>query len=315
MISVIVPVYKVEKYLHKCIESILEQSYKDYELILVDDGSPDDCPDICDFYAEQYSNIIVIHKENGGLSDARNAGIKIARGEYITFIDSDDYVDQNYLITLISLLEKYDADISVTGIKTFYENEVIPQKNGIIREYVYTGMEALEKMLYQKTLDSSACAMLLPTKLARQFLFPYRKYHEDEFTTYKYYASVNKVAVTTRPQYFYFQRRNSIMHTFGQASLDELDAADNLVNVCGEYWPDLIKAAKAKKFSDYCQVLLSSNAVRAENPVIFSRIVCYLNNEKKKIICNPNVRIKNRVAAALLYVGVNALVMVNKLVK
>lgn len=207
MISVVVPVYNVERYIHTCIKSILKQSYKDFELILVDDGSPDTCPIICNQYAENYSNVVVIHKENGGLSDARNVGTDIAKGEYITYVDSDDYIDETYLEVLWGLINKYRADIAVTGIKTFYEGENITIINDSIKEYCLSGVEALEHMLYQNMLDTSACAMLLPTEIAKQHPFPYGRYHEDEFTTYKYYMSVGKVAVTTRLQYFYLQRK------------------------------------------------------------------------------------------------------------
>lgn len=103
LVSVIVPIYKVEAYIDKCIRSILKQTYKNYEVILVDDGSPDKCPDICDKYACEYDNIRVLHKKNGGLSDARNAGVSIARGEYVTFVDSDDYIADDYIETLVSM--------------------------------------------------------------------------------------------------------------------------------------------------------------------------------------------------------------------
>lgn len=117
MISVIVPVYKVEKYLRRSIESVLNQTYTDLEIVLVDDGSPDQCGMICDEYAQKDSRIRVIHKENGGLSSARNAGIKIAKGEYITFLDSDDYIENDAYETLINVAANTDADVIEGGIK------------------------------------------------------------------------------------------------------------------------------------------------------------------------------------------------------
>lgn len=312
MISVVVPVYNVERYIHTCIKSILNQTYRDFELILVDDGSPDACPFICNQYAENYSNVVVIHKENGGLSDARNAGTDVAKGEYITYVDSDDYVGETYLEVLWGLINKYQANIAVTGIRTFYEGENITFIYDSDNEYCLTGTEALEHMLYQNMLDTSACAMLLPTKIAKQHPFPYGRYHEDEFTTYKYYMSVDKVAVTTRLQYFYLQRKNSIMHTFGQASLDELDAADNLVNICKTYYPSIVSAAISKKFSDYCQVLLSINNLRKHNPQIYGRIIEFLNIAKKDIITDSKSRRKNRIAAFLLFINPEVLIFINR---
>lgn len=164
-------------------------------------------------------------------------------------------------------------------------------------------------------LDTSACAMLLPTEIAKQHPFPYGRYHEDEFTTYKYYMSVGKVAVTTRLQYFYLQRKNSIMHTFGQPSLDELDAADNLVDICKAYFPSIVPAAISKKFSDYCQVLLSIKNLRKHNPHIYGRIMEFLNIAKKDIIIDSKARKKNRIAALLLFINPNVLILMNRFYK
>lgn len=303
MISVIVPVYKVEKYLDKCVQSILGQTYKNYELILVDDGSPDRCPEICDNYAKKYSNVRVLHKKNGGLSDARNSGTAIAKGEYITYIDSDDYVTDDYLESLWYLKEKYNAEIVVTGIQTFYECAEPSYKRNKGREYCCSGLKALECMLYQDKIDSSACAMLIPIDIASKNLFPIGKYHEDEFTTYKYYIEVNKVVISTKLQYFYLQRKGSIMHTFGQSSLDELDAADNYVRFCEEKYPQLVSAANSKKFSDYCQVFLSVNNLKEDNTKVYQRVMGFLLKYRRNIIKNRRCRVKNRLAACLLYFG------------
>lgn len=312
MISVIVPVYKVENYIDKCIQSILAQTYTDFELILVNDGSPDNCPKICDNYALKDERIRVLHKKNGGLSDARNEGTKLANGEFVTYIDSDDYVSERYLETLVYLLNKYDADIAVTGINVFDEADV-PKISSTNNVYVYSGTEALNKMLYQDTLDTSACAILLPIEVAKRYPFPYKKFHEDEFTTYKYYSNVNKVVVTTEELYFYLQRKGSIMHVFGQASLDELDAADNLLFYCKINYPNLIKAAESKKFSDYCQVLLSNENLKKDHLDIYNRITSYLNDKKFQLLLDRNCRKKNRIAAMLLLFGVPVLNFVNKI--
>lgn len=315
MISVIVPVYKVEKYLDKSVQSILAQTYEDFELILVDDGSPDKCPQMCDDYAQRDKRVKVVHKENGGLSDARNAGASIANGDYVTFIDSDDYVSSDYLEHLWILKEKYDADISITGIKVFYdgENHVnTVNKGDKYEEYCYSGVKALEAMLYQDNIDSSACAMLIPIAVVRNNPFPKGKYHEDEFTTYKYYIAVNRVAISTKNQYFYYQRRDSIMYTLGQPSIDELDAADNYVKVCEELYPNFVKAAKSKKFSDYCQVLLKHHGLKDNNNV-YTRIISYIGAEKLAIIMDKRTRLKNKVAAISLFVGPRGLLTLGQL--
>lgn len=313
LVGIVVPVYKVEKYLDKCVESIINQTYRNFELILVDDGSPDNCPQICDEYAEKYEFIKSVHKKNGGLSDARNYGLNYVSGSYVTFIDSDDYVSHDYLEVLVGLQKKYDADICVGGLCTFYEGDE-PNVTNKVKDMVFSGLQALEHMLYQDMLDTSACAMLIPTKVARDNLFPVGKYHEDEFTTYKYYSDVKKVAVTSKSLYFYLQRRGSIMHVFGQASIDELEAADNLVDVCMKQWPDLVNAAKAKKFSDYCQVLLSTQKLKNEHPEMYNQISSFLLEHRMAMILDGKARVKNRVAAAALLCGIDGLLIINKMI-
>ncbi len=124
-ISVIVPIYKVENYLHRCVDSIINQTYTNLEIILVDDGSPDNCPMICDKYVKKDSRIRVIHKKNGGLSDARNAGINIATGEYIGFVDSDDYISLHFYQRLMNVMKVSDSDIVECEIKKFKDNDKI----------------------------------------------------------------------------------------------------------------------------------------------------------------------------------------------
>ena len=313
MISIIVPVYKVEKYINKCVDSIFQQTYKDFELILVDDGSPDKCPEICDDYAKIDGRIRVIHKENGGLSDARNTGIREAKGEFVTYIDSDDYIAVDYLETLMELVSEYNADIAVTGIQVLNESSDIQDiKDESV--YCYTGMEALENMLYQKNLDTSACAMLLPIEIAKNNFFPEGKYHEDDLTSYKYYAEADKVAVTTKPQYFYVQHSESIMHSLGQVNIDELDAADYLVNFFENNYPKLTKGAVSKKFSSYCQVSLSvPNKVQAELH-INGRIKDFLKANCWGVLLDGKTRWKNKIAAlAIIVAGTKGLQYIDKL--
>ncbi len=314
MISIIVPVYNVEKYLDECVQSILSQTYRDFELILVDDGSTDDSGKMCDDYSKNDQRVKVIHKENGGLSDARNSGTLIAKGTHVTYIDSDDYVSDDYLEELKGLINRYRADIAVTGIKCFYDGEKI-KKDGRIKEFCFTGLEALQNVLYQKNMDTSACALLIPIKLALGTPFPVGKYHEDDFTTYKYYLQTKKVAVTTKKQYYYRQRKESIMHSFGKAQLDELDAADNLVEECSMINCKLKKAAESKRFSDYCQVLLSIDLSKNDINTEYDRITEYIKGVRCSILANNHCRAKNRIAASLCFLGIKPFIMFGKMIK
>ena len=151
LISIIIPVYKVEKYIYKCIDSVLNQTYKNLEIILVDDGSPDKCPEICEEYAKKDNRIKIIHKKNGGLSDARNAGLKVATGKYIGFVDSDDYIEKDMYQVLYNNIIKTNSDISIVNLKEVKENEII--ENNVKDEQntiEYTKLEGLKKLIENK---------------------------------------------------------------------------------------------------------------------------------------------------------------------
>lgn len=305
MISIVVPVYNVEKYLDKCIQSIIKQTYRDFELILVDDGSMDNSGKICDKYALQDNRIRVIHKKNSGLSDARNIGTKVATGEKITYIDSDDFVDTKYLEMLMMLQKKYNSDISVIGIHSISEkNMKIDTVKENYKEYLYSSYEALKHALYQDTMGTSACATLIPAKIAKNYSFPKGKYHEDDFTTYKYYMAVDSVAVSENPFYFYIQRKKSITHNeFGKADIDELEAADNFLKEFDEKESELYSAALSKAFSNYCQVILKTKNLKVTNPEIYKKIKCFFQENATKIIKNKNCRQKNRIVAIMFIIG------------
>ena len=214
-ISVIVPVYKVEKYLDRCIKSILDQSYRDFELILVDDGSPDNCGAICDNYADTDSRIKTFHKKNGGLSDARNYGTERALGSYITFIDSDDYVRCDYLEVLMNMILEKNANMAVGNFKDVTEdNALLPgsgEETGEVR--VYDSDEALHQLLATPNYlqMETAWGKLVKADIVKKHLFPVGRFHEDEATTYLYYLEAKTVAVTDRLIYGYYQNPESIM--------------------------------------------------------------------------------------------------------
>lgn len=211
LISIVVPVYKVEDYLSRCIDSILKQTYPYYELILVNDGSPDKCGEICNKYAITDDRIKVIHKQNGGLSDARNAGLASSTGKYVTFIDSDDWVHEQYLEILSDLIESRDADISVCNFLRTSSEKIAPNIENIT-VYEYSNIDALNKLtgeLYVQMVI--ACGKLYKLELFDKIWFPVGKVHEDEFTTYKLLYKANKVVYTIEQLLYYWQRDDSIM--------------------------------------------------------------------------------------------------------
>ncbi|MBR6253598.1 MAG: glycosyltransferase [Clostridia bacterium] len=210
LISVVVPIYKVEDYIHKCLDSIINQTYKNLEIILVDDGSPDNCPLICDEYAKKDSRIKVIHKKNGGLSDARNSGIRLAKGQYIGFVDSDDYLDLDMFEYLYTLLNKYNADISTCG----YRDVGIIENDGIVPniETELDRTEALKLLATNGLLKDYAWNKLykLNLFLDNRIEYPSGKVMEDIATTYKLIEKSNKVVLGNRCLYNYLRRSGSI---------------------------------------------------------------------------------------------------------
>lgn len=212
LITIIIPCYNVEQYLPKCIDSILTQSYTNLEIILVDDGSPDNCGAICDNYAKRDSRIRVIHKTNGGLSDARNTAIDTSRGDYITFIDSDDFIAPDYVECLYNLIKRYNAQIAITTFYWFYEKDT-PILSNIKKgkqPKVLTRDEALTEMFYQKSFDTAACGKLYLRSLFENVRYPKGLLYEDLATTYRLINKCSKVAFVDYKSYFYLLRNNSI---------------------------------------------------------------------------------------------------------
>lgn len=210
LVSVIVPIYNVEKYLDKCIYSIINQTYKNIEIILVDDGSKDNSGIIANEWGKKDKRVKVYHKVNGGLSDARNYGIERANGDYISFIDSDDYIDKNYLFFLYECMDKYKSDISICGRYAVYENGVKKCKYKESFEKKYDFVSAMREMNRFYYFDMSACAKLYKIELFKNIRFPKGKLSEDYFVMYKIFKEAKSISYTSKPLYFYLQRQNSI---------------------------------------------------------------------------------------------------------
>ena len=208
-LSIIVPVYKVEPYIHKCVDSILNQHFTDFELILVDDGSPDNCGKICDEYALKDERVRVIHKENGGLSDARNAGIDAAQGEIIGFIDSDDYIESNMYEELIKCLDENECDI-VSG-DTYVERDGNKRFKGRYQEnHIFNGEQAICEIL-KVHMDNSAWNKVYKRSVIGDIRYPKGRIYEDVATTYKFVANAKRVAYICKPYYHYIKRKGSIV--------------------------------------------------------------------------------------------------------
>ena len=255
LISIIIPVYKVEKYLKKCIESVLNQTYTNLQIILVDDGSPDNCGKICDEYAKKDSRIEVIHKANGGLSDARNVGISKAKGRYIGFVDSDDYIKENMYEILLNLIKKYDADVSICNLYDVIDgNEYIRNKENGIREY--SRLDILKEVLLDKNIQSYAWNKLYKKELFDEVKYPIGKKYEDIGTTFYIFEKCNKIVVTSEPEYYYLKRSDSLVNNVTESTVfDYME----LILQRYLYINDNIK--ELKQYNDYYLVrtLLTAN--------------------------------------------------------
>ncbi|MEA4969580.1 MAG: glycosyltransferase [Candidatus Pelethousia sp.] len=228
LISIIVPVYKVEDYLHRCIDSILSQTYENIEVILVDDGSPDGCGAICDAYAAQDSRIRVIHKTNGGLSSARNAGIDIAKGDYIGFIDSDDFIAPEMYERLYAAIKAAGAEMAIcnyTWVKddgSIYEKDLLAGK---IATCVLNRNNAFEALCQPCGVTYvTACNKLYKSEVLTAVRFPDGKVHEDEFTSHHFFGHCEKIACISDALYFYVQRAGSITAQYTLRNFDAFDA-------------------------------------------------------------------------------------------
>lgn len=276
LISIIIPVYNVEKYLEKCIYSIVHQTYTNVEIILVDDGSEDQSAEICDAWGKKDPRIKVIHKVNGGLSDARNAGLKIAEGEYIGFVDGDDYIERDMYETLIKNMNDKGADLSICNCERVDENgKKILNSSSQIGNQVLTSQEALQK-LYE---ENGWCYVTVWNKLySRKSLsgieFPKGKIHEDEFVIHEIFYNCERIVCTNEKKYYYVQHMNSIMSN--RNGVKHLDAVEALIN----------------RFHFFQKHNLKS--YNLETLEFLKTVYCKYRNESTKIILNkePRDRIK-----------------------
>lgn len=225
LVSIIVPIYNVEKYLEQCIDSILNQSYKNLEIILVDDGSPDNCGKICDRYAKSDKRIKVIHKKNGGLSEARNFGLDIARGEYIVFVDSDDYINVHMIKILLENIKKYSTDIVICNFNCFENINVVERnlsKN--IKIGIYNNIDIIKEYFLSSPMELVvAWNKIYKRKLFdKDTYFPINRLYEDLATSYKLYFKAQKICILDNRLYYYRKRDNSITNSISKKNIEDL---------------------------------------------------------------------------------------------
>lgn len=305
LISVVVPVYKVEKYIDKCINSIINQTYKNLEIILVDDGSPDNCGNICDEYAKKDNRINVIHKENGGLSDARNVGIEASKGKYITFIDSDDYISDNYINFLYKLIVEYKADISIGKHYVLYNNTEINTATG--KKYELEPKQALEMMLYGDDLDVSAWAKLYKKELFESVRYPKGRLFEDAATTYKLIDLSKKIIFSSEPIYYYVMRSDSISNkSFNDKKMDLITSTNEMTCYIGEKYNDLKKACDRRLMYSYLSTLTQLAKSDESTPnynKYKNELMNYIKENRKRVLEDSKIPKRDRIALECTKLG------------
>lgn len=309
LITIVIPVYNVEKYLGRCIDSVIKQTYKNIEIILVDDGATDQSGNICDEYAEKDKRIKVIHKKNGGLSDARNAGIDIATGKYISFIDGDDFVADNYVEKLYNLIKKNNSDVSVCIWKKIFEDGKTKKSYFTFfhREITSNNYIMLQHMLYQKLFDTSACAKLYDISLFNNIRYPKGKLYEDLATTYKLFLKSKKITYSNDVIYYYFVRNNSITQSnFKEKDMDLIEISDTLLQSLKEIDKKmglknkLTNAAISRYLSGNFTILKKTNVHKLKK----YNDTC-IQNIKKYGRFNIHSRLKNNIALLLFKIDPN----------
>ena len=246
LVSVIIPVYNVEQYLDRCILSVVNQSYKNLEILLIDDGSKDSCPQMCDKWAQKDERIKVIHKENGGLSDARNVGVDVAQGEYIAFVDSDDMVALRFVELLLETAYQQNADIVECSVRKFCENDCFTEVEKTERLMkIFTPEKAMEELINDGQIRQHVWNKLYRKETIGDIRFPNGKLNEDEFWTYKIIGASKRICRIGEVLYGYYQRSGSIMGTkYGIRRLDALEAKAERIDYIEQYYPQLVKIAR-----------------------------------------------------------------------
>jgi glycosyltransferase involved in cell wall biosynthesis len=245
LISIIVPIFNVESYLQRCVYSLINQTYKNLEIILVDDGSSDNCPEICDKFSKLDERIKVIHKRNGGLSDARNVGLKVATGDYIAFVDSDDWVSTYMFESLLTVLKKHKSDIVECNVIWTSEENINNKGNSLGEVISFNVIDALKELILDGILHQTVWNKLYTRAIIGDIVFEVGKTNEDEYWTYQIFARANNISYVNKELYYYFQRNDSIMgNSYSIKRLDAIEAKKFRLLYFQERFPVLVSIAK-----------------------------------------------------------------------
>lgn len=313
LVSVIIPVYNVDKYLGRCVDSVLKQTYSNLEIILIDDGSEDKSGDLCDYYTETDRRVRVLHKKNGGLSDARNTGIEMAKGKYVYFVDSDDFIAMDAIGLLIESILSHDADIATHGYVHYYDegSDGIAYNFANNTQSTLSNTDALEKLLYEENVTTSACMKLYKRQLfGENIRFPLGKIYEDLAIVYRLFAEADKIVLNSVPKYYYYERVGSTtQRSFSSKRMDGLDIAKEQLNFIDEKFPTLTAAAQYRLFAEAVYISMKmpwhKNFYKIEKEAISEVIHQY----RRAVLINRKAKWSMRQRALIVFLGIRPMVL------
>jgi glycosyltransferase involved in cell wall biosynthesis len=308
LVSVIVPVYNIEKYIRKCVGTIIEQTYKNIEIILVDDGSTDACPAICDELAGVDARIKVLHTANKGQSAARNVAVNMSKGDYIVFVDGDDYVTADYVLHLYELMKEYHADISITNYRIQRDDREKPKEKEEIPYVLFMNRhEALETFLYLQHFGTLSWGKLFHRSLFDNVNFPEGKISEDQAIIYKLLDRAERVVYSSVVDYVYVQRLTSTVHMQrGRLENDAFDFLEEMTQYITDKYSDLENAVAYYRFGHsfyYLKLAPFREIYKKKHMQIHDNIIkC-----RKSVLTNPKAAFSTSCYAALSYLGIGTL--------
>ena len=300
LISVIVPIYNVEKYLRRCLDSICNQVYSNLEIVLVDDGSTDSSGKIADEYARRDIRFHVIHKQNGGLSDARNVGLSYCHGKYIVFVDSDDYVTEDYVVVLYDLLKHNHADISAVSLT--HKEEELSKINDSTTTKIYNTKEALQDLLYQR-ISTSANAKMYRAELFSDIRYPKGRLYEDVIATYQIFEKATKVVWCDIKKYWYYVRTDSIVRSaFNVKKMDYVYNCEEVLEEVKKKYPALSKAAESRLLWAAIHIWVNFTE-RKKYPEQYQHVYKTIKQYRNSVMSDKVVSTRNKLVVLLTYFG------------
>lgn len=315
VISVIIPVYNVEKYLCQCLDSVIKQTYKNLEIILVDDGSTDDSGKICDEYANIDKRIIVIHKNNAGLSAARNAGIDICKGDYISFVDSDDWIDLDMYEIFMSKITEHNADIVSCGYVLEFAN--IKINYNLVNIIINGSNKIVQSLFYNKNFPNAVWGKVYSKNIFEKLRFPIGRIYEDMLIKYDILKNSQKVVILKSTFYHYRQRSNSIMTDINIEKIKEkITACEIIIKKLKKENSLLLPQAYHQLYKHYISVtddIVNLNISKEQKKNMINQNKYFIRKNIKNIMFNKTINLKAKIGFLLMAVNVRIFIFIRKI--